>query len=83
MRASKLSSRRQDLIDLAAELGIQIKVAKESDRNAIGIHLLHPDLEALEDALQVAERDMFPAIYIHRGNPRSFSQSLIKTVEGK
>lgn len=64
-------TRREQLFKKAAELGIKIKVATEADRNAIGIHLLHPDLDALEDALIVAERDMFPAIYIHRGNPRS------------
>ncbi len=73
-------NRRQDLFDLAIELGIKIKIAKESDFASIGIHLLHPDLDELEDAINVAERDMFTTIYIHRGNPRSFnfhSQRLI------
>lgn len=63
-------NRRQELFDMAHDMGINILIAKETDRNAIGIHLLHPDLDALEDALMVAERDNFPAIYIHRGNPR-------------
>jgi hypothetical protein len=36
---------------------------KNSER--IGIHLLRPDQRELEDALNTAERDMFPAIYIH------------------
>lgn len=60
-------NRREDLFDLANELGIKIINAKESDKTNIGIHLLAPDLDDLEDALQVAERDMFPAIYIYKG----------------
>lgn len=40
----------------------------DPDRSLIGIHLLEPTQCELEDAVQVAERDMFPAIYIHRLN---------------
>lgn len=32
----------------------------------IGIHLLNPSQDEIDDAVSVAERDMFPAIYIHR-----------------
>lgn len=65
-----MGNRRQDLFDYAAENSIQIKIAKETDRSAVGIHLLHPTLDDLQDALNTATRDLFPAIYIHRGNPR-------------
>lgn len=59
-------NRRDELFELASELGIEIKIAKNlKDQNRIAIHLLNPDLDELEDALQTAERDMFPTIVIH------------------
>lgn len=58
--------RRQELFDVAHELGIKIVVAQtKQDSNRIAIHLLNPNLDALEDAINVAERDSFPAIVIH------------------
>lgn len=64
---TEITDRRQELFDIAHQLGIKVINAHNvpNPRKLIAIHLLNPDLDALEDALQVAERDMFPAIVLH------------------
>ena len=58
--------RRQELFDFAHEIGVKVINAKSKDDNQkIAIHLLNPNLDALEDALCVAERDQFSMIVIH------------------
>lgn len=74
-------NRRQELFDIAHDNGIKILTAKAGDQYKVGIHLLHPDLDALADALDTAIKDMFPAIYIHRGNPQGLKNSHLKLVK--
>lgn len=58
--------RRDELFDMAAEIGVQIKIAKTTkDSQAIAIHLLNPEIDEVASALETAERDMFPTIMIH------------------
>lgn len=60
------SNRRQELFDVAYELGIQVVQAQSvKDKNRIAIHILNPNLNDFKDALHVAERDGFKAIVIH------------------
>jgi urease accessory protein UreE len=62
----RTQNRREELFDLAHELGIRVLNAQSgADKFEVAIHLLYPNLDALEDALQVAERDNFQMIYIH------------------
>lgn len=49
----------------AESLGIKIIRAKVGDHSKIGIHLLEAEQFELENALDRAERDNFPAIYLH------------------
>lgn len=57
---------RHELFEIAAEMGIKIKIAqKVKDQNAIAIHLLNPEIDEIERALERAERDMFETIMIH------------------
>jgi len=42
-----------------------IRVKSFDSKSMIGIHLLMPTQRELEDAVETALRDMFPAIYIH------------------
>lgn len=46
-------------------LGIKIIRAKPGDHSKIGIHLLDAEQFELDDAMERAERDNFPAIYLH------------------
>lgn len=58
----------QVLNEVASELGVKIKIAKPGDSSKQGIHKLYPDMHAMHDALDVAERDGFKTIYIHNSN---------------
>lgn len=48
--------------------------ASDSDLNAVGIHLSDATQWDFQDALEVAERDMFPAIYIHSYHPEKLGE---------
>lgn len=57
---------RLELFEQAAELGVKIIQAQsKKDNMRVAIHLLNPTLCEMEDALCVAERDMFLAIVVH------------------
>lgn len=61
-----MTTRRQQLFDYADEVNVKIVTAlNKSDANRIGIHLLNPGLNELEDAIFSAERDLFPCIVLH------------------
>lgn len=72
------------------ESGIKVVRVKTNKAAAgkIGIHLLRPTQRELEQAIETAERDMFPAVYIHdfatwgaqRSKPRK--QHQLDTVQG-
>lgn len=53
------------IISYAEPLNVQILKGTKNTRHKIGIHLANPDHDEIVDAIQVAERDMFPAIYIY------------------
>lgn len=55
----------QILREIGLEENIEIKRAKRGDYSKIGIHLLYPTIDELHDAFDTAQKDMFPAIYIH------------------
>jgi len=56
----------RDIREHAEALGVKLVVVKRFDaKSQVGIHLLMPSTHELWDALHVAERDLFPAIYIH------------------
>lgn len=58
--------KNRELYDKAFDLGIKvINATKEADKYLVGIHLLSPDIAELEDALNTAERDLYPTIIIH------------------
>lgn len=44
---------------------IRVKSGDDSQAGKVGIHLLLPTQRELENAVERAERDLFPAIYIH------------------
>lgn len=56
----------REIAEAAQSIGVKIIRVKKHDHSMIGIHLLMPNQRELEDALNVAERDLFPAIYIHK-----------------
>ena len=57
---------QRKLIQAAKEIGIQVIKAKHSgDAQRVAIHLLNPTTDDLLDAINTAEKDMFPAIVIH------------------
>lgn len=57
---------RRELIKAANEIGIKVVKAKNpKDAQSVGIHLLNPTLDELQDAIMTAERDLFPRIVIH------------------
>lgn len=58
----------QVLKEVAKEMGIDIKIAKSGDAYKQGIHKLYATLDDIQDALDVAERDLFKTIYIHNRN---------------
>lgn len=49
---------------------VRVKTARQTQR--IGIHLLHPTQAELEDAVNVALRDLFPVVFIHDFNTWGF-----------
>lgn len=50
----------------ADEIGVEIIFTEmDQDHDKIGIHLRDADEDLIIDALEQAEKDMFPAIYIH------------------
>lgn len=55
----------QSIKQSASNIGIDIKIAKKGDVGLGGIHVLSPNVESLQDALDVAERDGFSTIFIH------------------
>ncbi len=56
----------KELKEYAQEIGCKIVRVKDFDsKSMVGIHLLMPSQRELEDALTTAERDLYPAIYIH------------------
>lgn len=58
----------KDVREHAEAIGCEIIKAKrheEGKHKLIGIHLLMPTQQELEDALNTAERDMFSRIIIH------------------
>ena len=58
--------RKKELFEMAAEYGVKIINAKSSkDSSQVAIHLLNPDLDALEMAIFDADSKMFPAVVIH------------------
>lgn len=60
-----------DIKHHAEAIGCEIIRAKrytEGKHSLIGIHLLRPSQYELEQALETAERDMFPRIIIHTFN---------------
>lgn len=58
--------RKNELLEMATDMGIAVLNAKDvSDANKTAIHLLNPDMDALEDAIFRADKHMFPAIVIH------------------
>lgn len=59
-------SRRQELFNRAADLGIKIIHAQgPKDAERCAIHLLTPDLQEVDEALDRAEIDLWPAIVVH------------------
>lgn len=57
-----------DLLDMADELNVSIVYNRhglERLRMGVGIHLTNPSLYEISDALNVAARYLYPAIYIH------------------
>lgn len=65
---------KRNLKEAAKELGIKIVNAKHpKDAQCVGIHLLNPSVDELADAVNVAERDMFPRIVIH--NSKTWPQA--------
>lgn len=58
----------KEIKERAEEIGCEIIRARSYSENKhmlIGIHILRPTQAELEDALNTAERDMFPRIIIH------------------
>ena len=57
---------RQDLIECAHDNNIKIVIAKSTSYNRmIAVHLLNPNLEEIEDAIEAAVKDNFETIVIH------------------
>lgn len=42
-----------------------VKATSRKDARRIGIHLLNPDTQELDDARETAHRDLFTTIYVH------------------
>jgi len=42
-----------------------IKAKSQKDQNRVAIHLLNPTQSEIDDAMERAERDLFPAIVLH------------------
>lgn len=58
--------KKRELKDRAESIGVKLITATRSeDRNIVGIHVVNPTLRDIEDALETAERDLYPAIVIH------------------
>jgi hypothetical protein len=58
--------RKNDIMEMAQDLQIKVLTAKEAaDSQMVGIHVLNPDLDALEDAIFEADGHGFEAIVIH------------------
>lgn len=65
---------KRELIEAANQIGIKVIKAKNAkDAQCVGVHLLNPTLDELMDAVNVAERDMFPRVVIH--NSRTWPQA--------
>lgn len=70
--------RREELFEMAEEMGVEILNAKCKDDSHIeAIHILNPDMEALEKAIFDAS-DMFPAVVIHSRQTWIYKTSLDK-----
>lgn len=66
MTYTNTTNRRLDLMDAAHECGVSILFAsKQADQLLVAIHLLNPDLDKLEDALETAAAKGFERIVIH------------------
>ena len=55
----------KDIKTWAENIGVRIYRAKVGDASKIGVHVLEAEQFELERALEKAERDNFPAIYLH------------------
>ena len=59
-------NRREEILNQAFKMGIRIKVAyKQSNKSAIAIHLLEPDMDEIENSLERAHKEGFDTIMIH------------------
>jgi hypothetical protein len=58
--------RKNDIMEIAQGFQIKVLTAKEvTDNQLVGIHVLNPDFDALEDAVFEANDNGFEAIVIH------------------
>lgn len=55
----------KEIRDWANAIGVKIYRAKIGDADKIGIHRLECEQHELEEALEQADRDSMPAIYLH------------------
>lgn len=55
----------KEIMAAAESAGVRIVRARPGDHSNVGIHLLEAEQFELEDALERAARDSFPAIYLH------------------
>ena len=75
---------RDELFELAEDMGIDILNARtKDDAKIIAIHLLNPDMRALEDAIFQAEKDLFTVIMIHNKQTWPFNINKEKVESGQ
>lgn len=58
--------RKNELMEMASDMGISVVNAKNpEDGNKTAIHILNPDMDALENAIHDADHKCFNTIVIH------------------
>jgi hypothetical protein len=73
----------REFYDMAETLGINIVIAKSVKDNDLSvIHLLNPNASELEDALNIAERDLFQTIVIHSNETFNDPFNVINNMRG-
>ena len=76
--------RHKELLENAEEMGIEIFNAKnKNDSQREGVHVLNPDMEALEDAVWEAEKNSFTMVIVHNRQTWSYGTNLDRVEVGQ